>query len=242
MTAPRQAGVPGTAGTSGETSANARTRNERRHRETRDEILRVARKLVIEKGAENLTVREVARRCDFSAPALYRYFEDGREEILLGIARGSLAVMEAHLRRVPADLPPDERIVEMGVAYLRFAREHPQEVTLLFDSIDALGPLDQAGDPEQLLAPLGLFELVLEALREGVAAGIFRIDEADAELVMHGAWAYVHGLAVVERLHERHGDLFGEQARELLRVYVKGLGTDWAAPPEAPAARPRRRS
>jgi AcrR family transcriptional regulator len=242
MTAPKHAGAPGAAPAAGGGSTPSRARNERRHRETREEILRVARRLVIEQGAESLTVREVARRCDFSAPALYRYFEHGREEILLGIARGSLAVMESHLRRVPAGLPPDERIVEMGVAYLRFAREHPQEVTLLFDSIDALGPLDEAGDPSQLLAPLGLFELVLEALQEGAAAGIFRFDEKDAELVMHGAWAYVHGLAVVERLHERHGDLFGDRARELLRVYVNGLGTDWAAVPEPTGARPRGRS
>jgi AcrR family transcriptional regulator len=241
MTAPKHAGAPGAAPVAGDGSTQSRARNERRHRETRDEILRVARKLVIESGAENLTVREVARRCDFSAPALYRYFEKGREEILLGIARGSLAVMEAHLRRVPADLPPDERIVEMGVAYLRFAREHPQEVTLLFDSIDALGPLDDT-DPEAMLAPLGLFELVMEALHDGVAAGTFSFDGADAELVMHGAWAYVHGLAVVERLHEQHGDLFGERARDLLRVYVNGLGTDWAAVPEPTVARPRRRS
>jgi AcrR family transcriptional regulator len=240
MSGPKKAGG-GTAGGAGDAVSHAGARNERRHRETRDEILRGARRLVIEKGAENLTVREVARRCGFSAPALYRYFENGREEILLGIARGSLAVMEAHLRRVPADLPPDERIVEMGVAYLRFAREHPQEVTLLFDSIDALGPLDDT-DPEAMLAPLGLFELVREALSDGIAAGIFRFDEADSELVMHGAWAYVHGLAVVERLHERHGDLFGERARELLRVYVNGLGTDWAAVPEPIVARPRRRS
>ena len=75
------------------------SRQERRHNETRAEILRAARKLVIESGAQTLSVREIARRTDFTPSALYRYFEGGRQEILLEIARGSLDVLESHLRQ-----------------------------------------------------------------------------------------------------------------------------------------------
>ena len=46
-------------------------RRERRHRETHDEIVRVARQIVMESGASRLTVREIARRTDFTPSALY---------------------------------------------------------------------------------------------------------------------------------------------------------------------------
>lgn len=204
------------------------SRQERRHRETRDEIVRAARRIVIESGAQSLTVREIARRTDFTPSALYRYFEHGRQEILFEIARGSLTVLDGHLKKVSADLPPDERIIEMGMVYLGFARDHAEEVTLLFDSITAMDPFDIETADAVLLAPTGVLQLVLDALSEGVAQGLFVIAPDDLPLVMHGAWSYVHGLAMVERIHEHHEDLFGERARDLLRAFVNGLSTQWA--------------
>jgi len=202
-------------------------RRERRRRETRDDILRVARRIVIENGAENLTVREVARRTGFAPSALYRYFEGGRPEILLALARASVAVLEGHLARVPQGLPPAERIVAMGEAYLRFAREHPEELGLLFDSLAAMEPLDLEHPDEAFLAPTGVYRLLESALREGMTEGVFRIAEQDLMFVMHGTWALVHGLAMVERLHEQHGGVFDDRGRDLIRAFVNGLGSEW---------------
>lgn len=204
-------------------------RRERRHQETRDDILRVARQIVMESGAEHLTVREIARRTDFAPSALYRYFEGGRPEILLALARASVGVLEGHLARVPQGLAPAERIVAMGEAYLRFARERPEEVALLFDSLTAMEPLDLEHPDETFLAPTGVYRLLESALREGIAAGAFRVAEDDLMFVMHGTWALVHGLALVERLHEQHGGVFDDRGRELIRAFVNGLGSDWGA-------------
>ncbi len=202
-------------------------RRERRHQETHDDILRVARQIVMESGAEQVTVREIARRADFAPSALYRYFEGGRPEILLALARASVGVLEGHLARLPKGLPPAERIVAMGEAYLRFAREHREEVALLFDSLQAMEPLDLEHPDEAFLAPTGVYRLLESALREGIAEGAFRIAEDDLMFVMHGTWALVHGLALVERLHEQHGGVFDDRGRELIRVFVNGLGSDW---------------
>jgi len=187
----------------------------------------VARQIVMESGAEQLTVREVARRADFAPSALYRYFEGGRPEILLALARTSIGVLEGHLARVPQGSPPAERIVAMGEAYLRFAREHPEEVALLFDSLRAMEPLDLDHPDEAFLAPTGVYRLLEAALREGMAEGVFRIAEGDLMFVMHGTWALVHGLALVERLHEQHGGVFDDRGRDLIRAFVNGLGSDW---------------
>jgi len=208
-------------------AATTSSRQERRRRETRDEIVRAARAIVIEAGAESLTLREIARRTDFSASALYRYFEGGRQEILLELARGSLTVLESHLRRVSTALPPDERIIEMGMVYLDFARTHGQEITLIFDSLAAIGPLDESTSDAELLQPTGVLQLLVGSLREGVEQGVFAIADEDLLLVMHGAWSYVHGLAVIERMHDHQPCLFGDRARDLLRAFVNGFNTEW---------------
>jgi AcrR family transcriptional regulator len=206
-------------------------RRERRHQETRDEILRTARQILIEHGADHLTVREIARRTEFTPSALYRYFEGGRQEILLAITRGSVEVLDGYFARLGRPSSPAERIVAMGAAYLRFARAHPQEEKLLFDSVIAMGPLDLGQPDELFLAPTGVFRLLESALGEGIADGTFRIAETDVVVVMVSTWVFVHGLVAVERLSDLRGGASGDVTRRLIRAYVNGLGSDWAGAP-----------
>jgi len=211
-----------------ETSGGAGARRrERRRQETRAEILGTARQILVEQGADHLTVREIARRTEFTPSALYRYFEGGRQEILLAITRGSVDVLDAQLARLRRSSSPAERLVAMGTAYLRFAHAHPQEEKLLFDSVTAMEPLDLERPDESFLGPAGVFRLLESALRDGMADGSLRIAEKDVMFVMMGTWVFVHGLVAVERLHEQRGGASGDRARGLIRAYVNGLGTDW---------------
>ena len=205
------------------------SRQDKRHQETRDEILSAARALVVEKGARSLTVRELARRVDFTAPALYRYFESGRDEILLALAPQDLRHLSAHLLTVPESLPVDERLIELGLAYIQFAREHPAELDLLFESLGALSREVQEGSLE-VLTPMPLFQVILGVIEDGIAQGVLHArDEEDVMLMWHGAWALVHGLVAVERTHQHHDELFRGRARDVLRAFVNGLKTDWTS-------------
>jgi AcrR family transcriptional regulator len=204
-------------------------RQDKRHQETRDEILVAARVLVAEKGARKLTVRELAGRVDLTAPALYRYFAGGRDEILLGLAAQDLDHLSAHMLTVPQTLPVDERLIELGLAYIQFAREHPAELDLLFDSLAGLSREAQDGSLE-VLTPMPLFTIIQDVLREGIEQGmLWARDDDDVMLMWHGAWAMVHGLVAVERTHQHHDELFRARARDVLRAFVNGLKTDWTS-------------
>lgn len=203
-------------------------RRERHHLETRAEILQSAREIVIEQGADHLTVREIARRTDFTPSALYRYFEGGRQEILLALTSGCVDVLDGYLARARKPARPADRIVAMGAAYLRFAREHAQEEKLLFDSVTAMEPMDLEQPDEAFLAPQGVLRLLESAVREGIADGTFRLPEKDVMVVIVSTWVFVHGLITVERLHDLHGGVSSDRLRGLIRAYVNGLGSDWA--------------
>jgi len=205
------------------------SRQDKRHQEIRDEILSAARALVVEKGARSLTVRELAGRVDFSAPALYRYFDGGKDEILLSLAAQDLDHLSAHLLTVPEALPVDERLIELGLAYIQFAREHPAELDLLFESLSALSRQAQ-DDSLEVLTPTPLFQIIQSVLEDGIAQGVLHArDEDDVMLMWHGAWALVHGLVAVERTHQHHDELFRARARDVLRAFVNGLKTDWTS-------------
>jgi len=204
-------------------------RQDKRHRETREEILDAARALVVDQGARSLTVRELARRVDLTAPALYRYFADGKDEILLALAAQDLDHLSTHLLTVSDTLPVDERLIELGLAYIQFAREHPAELDLLFESLAGLSREAQSGSLE-VLTPIPLFTVIQDVLQEGIAQGVlFARDDDDVMLMWHGAWAMVHGLVAVERTHQHHDELFRARARDLLRAFVNGLKTDWTS-------------
>jgi AcrR family transcriptional regulator len=202
-------------------------RRERRYRETRREILRAARRVVARSGARDCSVRDIAEVVGFSAPALYRYFPGGKDEILVTLARENLAFLGRHLRRVPADLPPEERIIELGLVYLEFAREHGENLEILFESLAAV----DAGDRDPTAGPLDgdeIFAIIDQAFRDAVDAGVLVAREpSDVVLMWHGAWSLLHGMSVVEKLHPHHEEMYRTRARDVLQAFINGLKTDW---------------
>ena len=87
----------------------------------------MARELLLEVGPEAISLRQVARRADFSPAALYNYFSS-RDEIVASLFAESFTKLNAYLERVPTDLPLRTRVVELGMAYLEFGRENPMDL------------------------------------------------------------------------------------------------------------------
>ncbi|MGZ3678797.1 MAG: TetR/AcrR family transcriptional regulator [Ktedonobacterales bacterium] len=84
------------------------------------------RTLIVEHGVVGLTLREIARRVDYSPAGIYEYFAS-LSEIVAALREEGFTLFGTYLGRVPATLPPLERMVELGMAYLAFAQEYPEE-------------------------------------------------------------------------------------------------------------------
>jgi AcrR family transcriptional regulator len=200
------------------------SRRERRHLDTRDEILAAAREVLLERGAADLSLREIARRADFSPGALYKYF-DSKDDLVSALADRAMAALLEQFATVPSDLPPDERAVAMGLAYLEFARHNPEDVSIIavHESTIHMQPLS----PDHRR----LEEAVTGVFKEGVAKGIFRLGEdEDPDFMAYGAWALVQGLATFE---QQQRPALAAKVRDkqqlLLHVFVNGLKSDWSA-------------
>ena len=199
------------------------TRRERRHSDTRDEILVAAREVLLERGAADLSLREIARRAEFSPGALYKYF-DSKDDVIKALADKAMGALLVDFADVPADLPPDERALELGMAYLEFARRNPEDVAVIAlheSTLHALPPTDEH---------LMMEETVVGVFKDGVARGVFTLAEGeDPDYMAYGAWALVQGLAAFEQQQRSVvAEKLRSKQRQLLRVYINGLKTDWS--------------
>jgi AcrR family transcriptional regulator len=199
------------------------TRRERRHSETRDEILVAARQVLLERGAVDLSLREIARRAEFSPGALYKYF-DSKDDVIKALADKAMSALLADFARVPAGLPPDERALELGMAYLAFARRNPEDVGVITLHESTPHPLPLTDEHRTME------EVVIGVFRDGVAGGVFTLADGEApDFMAYGAWALVQGLATFEqRQRPEVAERVRSRQRQLLRAYINGLKTDWS--------------
>lgn len=174
------------------TVAGAKGRRARYGEEMRQDILQAARDIIAAEGAGALSIRGIARRINYSAPALYEYFT-GKEAITEALfIEGFRKLAEAMEQIEQRESDPLVRIRDLGMAYRRFAIAHPQEYSLMFSRpIPEFQP-----SKEDLNIAATAFAPLQHAFAEGIATGVIRPMEARTGAT--AAWAYLHGLVSLE--------------------------------------------
>lgn len=113
------------------------TRRERLRAATVDEIMRTARRLLVDEGQAAISLRAIAREMGMTAPALYRYYAS-HEALITGLCEELklqlLSELEAARDAVPADQPLD-RLIATQRAFRGWAITHPAEFSLVFANV-----------------------------------------------------------------------------------------------------------
>jgi AcrR family transcriptional regulator len=169
-------------------------RRERERLELRLRILDAARELFATRGYEAVTMREIARRIEYSATALYKHFAD-KETLVRELCRHDFDALAQRLLEVAMSGDPFERFARVGLVYLDFAARHPQHYRLMF--MGGLPPTPpEAGEREDPQHNAYVFVRLLVA--NMLDAGLLRPELTDADLVAQTTWAAVHGVAALE--------------------------------------------
>ncbi|HXA43668.1 MAG TPA: TetR/AcrR family transcriptional regulator [Candidatus Solibacter sp.] len=160
------------------------------HGDLRRALMDAGIEILGEHGVDGLSLREVARRAGVSQAAPYHHFAD-KGSLLSAIAeQGYLELAEA-LRAGASHAGGTalQRFHGMGVAYVRFAVEHPGMFRLLFRP-EMLATASPAGTFAATASYRVLEEVLVAAIAEGSVTGP-RDDVALA------AWCAVHGAAIL---------------------------------------------
>src|SRR5258708_12581168 len=98
-------------------------------------ILDAARELFVAEGYQNVSIRKVAERIEYSPAAIYSYFPS-KDDIFFALAEEGFRLLghtgaESHLSQLEA-LAPMERVPPRFCRLYQFTREQPQYSALLF--------------------------------------------------------------------------------------------------------------
>jgi AcrR family transcriptional regulator len=182
----------------------------------RQRILAAARTLLLAKGHRHLSLREVSRLAGYSPASLYEHFL-GKDAIVEALAaEASQALRTALARAAARPGPAARRLVGIGLAYVRFARQRPEDFQLLFSQLPS-GRRSLA----QAIPQRSPYQVVVDAVQALLPGAEGR--PAAVEELAYGLWATAHGMAMLQLTHlEGFEAGFDEVDRRVLEALVAG--------------------
>ncbi|NJN83609.1 MAG: TetR/AcrR family transcriptional regulator [Caldilineaceae bacterium] len=204
------------------------TPRERRHQRTKESILAAARTIIASDGTEGLSIRAIADAIDYSPAGLYEYF-GGKEEIISAVCGQGHLRLRQEMLLVDRQLPAADFLVQIGLRYVRFAVENPDYFLLMFTTES--GGSELGDDSEEGAIPAGMlsegssFPILLSAIQRGIEEGAFTPRPGFGLMQMaYGAWAAVHGLAMLRITFARYLTLdYADADRLALESFARGL-------------------
>jgi len=164
----------------------------------RDEILSAARWVLLERGIDGLTLREVARRANYSPAALYNHFAD-KDALVAAVAMECLGTLTRYLGSVPAG-PAPQRLIALGLAYATFAAENPAEYAVIFDCLS-----NPPSAWEHYAVFARPFAVIVETCQQGLAEGaLVDTDGVGASGMAYALWGLAHGHVHLQAKHLAH--------------------------------------
>jgi AcrR family transcriptional regulator len=190
------------------------------HGDLENVLIEIALAQIARTGSVEFTVRGLAEEAGVSHVAVYRHFTD-KVALLAAIAeRGFTELVDAlTVREQDPDLVGV--FVEQGLAYVRFAVDHPGHFRVMWHQALA----DRAAFPALQVASQAAYECIRRTLSRLRAAGLTRAGH-DVDDLTTFAWASVHGIAalvlegVVAGGEEADRDAVIAGVAELVRVAV----------------------
>ena len=154
----------------------------------RSRILKAAMELYVKGGYENVTMRGIAAKIEYSPGTIYLYFQN-KNDIMLQLCYLGFELLLAHQDKLEKIADPLERLSAGGRYYLAFAVENPELYELMF----ATKEIFKESGPDEESVPLRAFRKFAENVKACLDAGIFSAGEVETTAI--ALWATLHGLA-----------------------------------------------
>ena len=194
-------------------------RRQRQKETLRGGILAAAREIASAEGWRAVTIRKIAARIEYSPPVIYEYF-DSKEDLLLELVRtGYAGQLEAIERAGAASDDPEEILLAMGRAWLRYAFDSPD----LYQAMYGLGGMSfPAGELRKEGEKIG--EVMARVIEEVLRKNGKQVEDVWGKVTL--LWASAHGLVslyMADRIvggREETERLANQAARDYLKAWT----------------------
>ncbi len=167
-----------------------KTTRQRRHARTRQAILDAAQEIIAERGAEGLSMREIASRIEYSPSGLYEYYSS-KDEIIGALCDEGFERLNEQINVKATSPDPAQRLVESGLAYLEFALRYPEHYLLMFTTPEVEASLEELGRNSA-------YSSLKRNIQLGIDAHIFKVrPNYGLEEMAYQSWTLLHGIAML---------------------------------------------
>jgi AcrR family transcriptional regulator len=164
-------------------------RKEQEKSEMKELILKTAMNLFLDKGFENITIRNIAEKIEYSPATIYLYFKN-KDEILYTLRNVGFEKLYEHQRSSLKLDDPLKRLHRQGKAYIQFALENPEYYDLMFMM---RGPVQKMQEINDRDIGLDSYDLLKTNVKECMNKGLF--PRTNIDVAAFSLWSYVHGIA-----------------------------------------------
>ena len=184
-------------------------------------ILDAARELFVSHGYQEVSIRKIAERIEYSPAAIYSYFPS-KDDIFFALAEEGFRLLFSYGATPRPDAPDDplDRVRAMFWRYYEFSKEHPEYFALMF--LDRSVPrISRNWDRFGFVGEMR--HEMTDRIKRAIEAGAFPANTS-AECVLRVALTAVHGAATM-KLCDRlaHGENADALARVTLDAALRGL-------------------
>jgi AcrR family transcriptional regulator len=183
-------------------------------------ILGAALSQITSDGMHGFSLRKLAREVGYSPASLYEYF-DGKDAIVQELGAEGDRLLKERLELVSKDLPPDQRIVELGLAYIGFARTYPKHFELMFSElVSTKRSLKDSGREDKP------YYILVGAVHDAVDQGLFTAHpDLDIGEIAYALWSLAHGAAMLQSTKlSNFKEEFPALDRAIFQTFIWGLG------------------
>ena len=165
-----------------------RERKKRNADKMRQRILKAAMELFAKGGYDNVTMRRMAEKIEYSPGTIYLYFKN-KNDIMLQLCYQGFEQLLALQEELDQVSQPLERLSIGGRYYISFALENPELYELMFSTEEIV----QKTVPDEESVPLKSFRKFEKHVQKCMDVGVFSGEDAEATTI--ALWAALHGLA-----------------------------------------------
>ncbi len=168
------------------------------HKDLKQALLQHAVRLIQDEGMKGFSMRKLAALAGVSHTAPYRHFASKEELLATLMLEGHMRLRAALLATAAATSGrARDKLLAMGRAYLDFAREQPEYISLMFSGEGMAAAMSVASRQAEFFAEdSDSFGPLEEAVRACQAEGSLD-PSSDPGALSFAVWSQVHGLALL---------------------------------------------
>jgi AcrR family transcriptional regulator len=163
-------------------------RKERDRQEMRETILKSAHQLFVDKGFEDVSIRNIAEAVEYSPATIYLYFKD-KDEIFYAIHQEAFKFFNDYVADLLKIKDAFKRLIKMGERYIQFSKEYPKYYTIMFLTES---PMHNYDDSEKWQEGCKTHEFLEATIAQCIQEGHFK--GYDHRALAFTIWSYVHGM------------------------------------------------